>query len=126
MDFTRSRELHRRLTQIVPGGGHTYAKAADQYPELSPPVLTHGKGCHVWDADGNEFIEYAMGLRAVTLGHAYAPVCEAVARELPFGTNFNRPAPIELAAAEWLLECVPGAEMVKFCKDGSAALDGGL
>jgi glutamate-1-semialdehyde 2,1-aminomutase len=120
------RELQERAERLVPGGCHTYAKGDDQFPESAPRFITHGKGCHVWDVDGREFIEYAMGLRAVTLGHAYPAVIEAVARQLPLGTNFNRPAVIEVEAAEKLLSFIPGADMVKFCKDGSAALDGAV
>src|SRR5579883_1427128 len=114
-----------RLREIVPGGAHTYAKGDDQYPELSPGVLARGAGCHVWDADGNEFIEYGMGLRAVTLGHAYGPVVDAVRASLSLGTNFTRPAAIELECAERFLE-VAGAEMVKFTKDGSTATTAAL
>jgi glutamate-1-semialdehyde 2,1-aminomutase len=106
---------------VIPGGGHTYAKGADQYPELSPGVIQRGLGCHVWDADGNEFIEYGMGLRAVTLGHAYPRVVEAVRESLSLGTNFTRPATIELELAEAFLSVIDGAEMVKFTKDGSTA-----
>jgi glutamate-1-semialdehyde 2,1-aminomutase len=121
VNFTRSRELQERLRKIIPAGGHTYAKGPDQFPYESPGVLVRGSGCHVWDADGNEFIEYGMGLRAVTLGHAYPPVVEAVRKSLPLGTNFTRPAVIELECAERFLEIVDGAEMVKFTKDGSTA-----
>ena len=77
--FEESRRLGDRLATLVPGGAHTYAKGVDQYPELSPAVLERGLGCHVWDADGNAYIEYGMGLRSVTLGHAYPAVVEAVA-----------------------------------------------
>ncbi|HEY3499969.1 MAG TPA: glutamate-1-semialdehyde 2,1-aminomutase, partial [Polyangiaceae bacterium] len=121
MNFTRSRELAERLRRLVPGGAHTYAKGPDQYPEEAPHVLTRGFGSHVWDADGNEFIEYGMGLRAVTLGHAYQPVVEAVRESLALGTNFTRPALIELECAEALLSLIDGADMVKFTKDGSTA-----
>jgi glutamate-1-semialdehyde 2,1-aminomutase len=113
--------LGERLRRVVPGGSHTYAKGADQYPELAPAVLARGSGCHVFDADGNEFIEYGMGLRAVTLGHAFPPVVEAVRESLALGTNFTRPAVIELECAEALLAIVDGADMVKFTKDGSTA-----
>lgn len=121
MDFSKSKELQARLQKLVPGGGHTYAKGADQFPELSPGVLVRGSGCHVWDADGNEFIEYGMGLRAVTLGHAHPRVVAAVRESLDLGTNFTRPARIELDCAETFLEIIDGADMVKFTKDGSTA-----
>ena len=119
--FEESRRLGSRLATLVPGGGHTYAKGADQYPELSPGVIERGLGCHVWDADGNEYIEYGMGLRAVTLGHAYPPVIEAVSASLAIGTNFTRPSVVELECAEQFLAMIPTAEMVKFTKDGSSA-----
>src|SRR5687768_18118405 len=118
MDFDRSREMQARLREVVPGGCHTYAKGDDQYPELSPGVIARGRGCHVWDVDGNEFVEYGMGLRAVTLGHAYPPVVDAVRESLALGTNFSRPAAIELECAEAFLRAIDGAEMVKFTKDG--------
>ena len=113
--------MQSRLTEIVPGGAHTYAKGPDQYPADHPCVIARGHGCHIWDVDGNEYIEYGMGLRAVTLGHAYEPVIEAVRDALALGTNFNRPAALELECAEKFLELVPTAEMVKFTKDGSTA-----
>ena len=69
--------------------------------------------------DGNEYIEYGMGLRSVTLGHAYAPVIDAAYQAMQRGSNFTRPAAIEVAAAETLLSMIPGAEMVKFAKNGS-------
>jgi len=62
-----------------------------------------------------------MGLRAVTLGHAFPPVVEAVRESLALGTNFTRPSAIELECAEAFLDIVRGAEMVKFTKDGSTA-----
>ncbi len=126
MDFTRGKQLASRLRQLVPGGSHTYAKGDDQYPELSPPLIARGRGCHVWDVDGNEFIEYGMGLRAVTLGHAFPAVVEAVKGCLDRGTNFTRPAPEELECAEMMLSLIPGAEMVKFTKDGSTATSAAL
>ena len=117
----RSRELSERLHALVPGGAHTYAKGDDQFPEGLAPVIARGRGSHVFDVDGNEYIEYGMGLRAVTLGHGYRPVVEAVAARIAEGTNFVRPAAQELEAAETFLRLVGGAEMVKFTKDGSTA-----
>jgi glutamate-1-semialdehyde 2,1-aminomutase len=124
--FERGKSLARRAREVIPGGTHTYAKGDDQYPLLAPAFLARGKGCHVWDLDGNEYIEYGMGLRAVTLGHAYEPVIRAVAEQLPLGSNFTRPAPLEVECAEAFLGLVSTAEMVKFCKDGSTAVDGAV
>jgi glutamate-1-semialdehyde 2,1-aminomutase len=124
--FERGKALAARCRELIPGGCHTYAKGDDQFPQRAPSFIARGQGCHVWDLDGNEYIEYGMGLRAVTLGHAYPPVVEAAARQLQFGSNFGRPAPIELECAERFLELVPTADMVKFCKDGSDALDGAI
>ncbi|MET0134061.1 MAG: glutamate-1-semialdehyde 2,1-aminomutase [Kibdelosporangium sp.] len=120
-DFRRSAHLQRRLHDLVPGGAHTYARGADQYPEDMAPVLVRGRGARVWDADGNRYIEYGMGLRSVTLGHAYEPVLDAVRAVLPNGLSFTRPTELELAAAEDFLGLVPGADMVKFAKNGSDA-----
>ena len=126
MKFDRSNQLLAQLQSLIPGGAHTYAKGDDQYPESMAPIIVRGEGCRVWDVDGNEFIEYGAGLRAVTLGHAYPPVVEAARRQLDLGANFVRPALIELECAEVFLEFVPAAEMVKFCKDGSDAVSGAL
>ncbi len=119
--FARSNALQARLHELVPGGAHTYARGADQYPEDMAPVLVRGHGARVWDADGNEYVEYGMGLRSVTLGHAYAPVLDAVRAAIADGVNFSRPTELEVLAAEDFLSLVPGADMVKFAKNGSDA-----
>ncbi|MBZ6247272.1 glutamate-1-semialdehyde 2,1-aminomutase [Streptomyces olivaceus] len=122
-DFTlpRSRAANERLHALVPGGAHTYAKGDDQYPVGLAPVISHGRGAHVWDVDGNRYVEYGSGLRSVSLGHAHPRVVEAVRRELDRGSNFVRPSVVELEAAERFLATVPTAEMVKFAKNGSDA-----
>ena len=82
MNFTKSLSMNERFHALVPGGSHTYAKGDDQYPEFMLPYIVKGEGCHIWDVDGNEFIEYGMGLRTVTLGHAYKPVADAACRQI--------------------------------------------
>jgi glutamate-1-semialdehyde 2,1-aminomutase len=118
-DFSRSRSLQLKAHQLIPGGAHTYSKGDDQFPEQAPGFIVRGKGCLVWDLDGNEFIEYGMGLRAVTLGHAFESVVEAAHRQMLLGINFSRPAKIEMDLAEVILEVIDGADMVKFAKNGS-------
>ena len=119
--FVRSSAVQRRLHEIVPGGAHTYARGSDQYPEEMAPIIARGKGSRVEDVDGNWFVEYGMGLRSVTLGHGYEPVVDAVIAAARAGVSFSRPSVWELRAAETFLEQVPGADMVKFAKNGSDA-----
>lgn len=124
--FAACRALQHRAHALIPGGCHTYAKGDDQYPVLAPGFIARGQGCHVWDADGNRYIEFGMGNRAVGLGHAHPAVIEAARAAMGDGCNFTRPARIEVEAAEQFLELVATAEMVKFAKDGSDATTGAM
>ncbi len=117
--FTRSNQLQARLHELVPGGAHTYARGSDQYPEGMAPVIDYGERARVWDVDGNEFVEYGIGLRSVVLGHGYRPVVEAVCAAIAKGVSFTRPTELELQAAEDFINLVPGADLVKFAKNGS-------
>lgn len=119
--YAGSRAHQQRAHTVIPGGAHTYARGDDQMPEGMPVVLERGEGCRVWDVDGNEYIEYGIGLRAVTMGHAEPRVTAAAAEWLARGVNFSRPSVVELEAAEVFLDLISGAERVKFCKDGSSA-----
>lgn len=119
MRFDKSKELQIKSHRLIPGGAHTFAKGDDQYPEDAPGLIARGDGCRVWDVDGNEFIEYGLGLRSVTLGHGYKPVIEAAFRQALLGQNFVRPSELEVSAAEDLLGLIDGADMVKFGKNGS-------
>ncbi|MCA8829545.1 glutamate-1-semialdehyde 2,1-aminomutase [Hymenobacter pini] len=117
--FIRSQQLRPRFNAAIPGGSHTYAKGDDQFPENMAPYIVRGKGTHVWDVDGNQFVEFGAGLRSVTLGHAYEPVVRAAQRQLELGANFGRPALLELETAEEFLAFTGAGDMVKFAKNGS-------
>lgn len=117
--FHRSQQWQSTLHHLVPGGAHTYARGPDQYPEFAAPVLVRGRGALAWDVDSNCYVEYGIGLRAVTLGHAHPRVDAAVIRALRDGVNFSRPTRLEALAAEEFLTGVPGAERIKFAKNGS-------
>jgi glutamate-1-semialdehyde aminotransferase len=118
-NFQLSDEYRKSIHNLIPGGAHTYSKGDDQFPILSPAAITHGKGCRVWDLDGNEYIECLGGLASISLGHAYEPVVERVTEELKKGNNFSRPSIIEREVAERFLANVPGHDMIKFAKNGS-------
>ena len=108
-----------KLHHLIPGGAHTYSRGDDQYPDNAPSILVGGKGCYVRDPEGKEYLDYGMGLMSVTVGYAYAPIVEAAVREIYLGNTLARPSMTELKAAELIIDLIPGAEMVKFAKNGS-------
>ena len=118
-DFVLSSAARDRAHELIPAGAHTYSKGDDQFPQLCPAQLVRGRGARTWDADGNEFVDWGMGLRSVILGHCDSGVLDAVRSALDLGSNLTRPSPIEAEVAELFVENIPSAEMVKFAKNGS-------
>lgn len=125
-NYTKSNDYRSKIHNLIPGGAHTYSKGDDQFPQLAPAAFTHGKGSQLWDLDGNQFLDCAMGLTSISLGHAYGPVIEAVKKELEKGVNFQRPASIEMEMAEKFLALIPCHDMIKFSKNGSTATTAAL
>ncbi len=117
--FEKSNAFRAEMHQLIPGGSHTYSKGDDQYPVLSPAAIARGKGGRLWDIDGNEFVDCSLSLGAISLGHAFEPVLDAVRAQLELGANFQRPGIIELEFARQLVAAIPGADRVKFGKNGS-------
>jgi len=95
-------DLSEKSHRLIPAGCHTYSKGDDQFPANAPGFLVKGSGCYVWDLENREYMDWGMGLRSVTLGHAYPRVVQAAAEQLQFGSNFVRPSPIEVELAELL------------------------
>jgi glutamate-1-semialdehyde 2,1-aminomutase/spore coat polysaccharide biosynthesis protein SpsF len=122
-----SQELARRAALVIPGGSQTLSKGATQYVQgVAPVFLVRGQGSHVWDADGNEYIDFPMALGPIILGHAYEMVDEAVRQQMTRGVSFSLPHPLEIEVAERLVDMVPCAEMVRFGKNGSDATAGAV
>lgn len=86
---------------------------------MAPKYLLRGQGCHVWDVDGNEYIDYGMGLHPIILGYAYPAVDEAIKKQLSQGITFTLNHPLEVELAEVLKDLIPCAEMVRYGKNGS-------
>lgn len=118
-NFKASDEYRKVIHDLIPGGAHTYSKGDDQFPILSPAAIAYGKGSHIWDIDGNEYLDCPMGLTSVSLGHAYEPVLDAVRSELGKGVNFQRPSVLEKTMAEEFLSLVSNHDRIKFAKNGS-------
>jgi glutamate-1-semialdehyde 2,1-aminomutase len=118
-NFTQGDQINQRFHELVPGASHTYSKGEDQFPLRSPKVMVRAQGAYCWDADGNRYLDWAMGNRVIVLGHCHPAVNEAVKRQIDIGVNFTRPGILEYELAEYLVDLLPVAEMVKFGKNGS-------
>jgi len=126
-DLRRSRELSARARRVIPSGTQTFSKGPTQFVQgVAPTYLARGQGSHVWDVDGNEYIDWSMALGPVILGHNYEAVSKAVTRQVSEGTAFSLPHPLELEVAELLLETIPCAEMVRYGKNGSDVTSGAI
>lgn len=117
--FAEGDRINERFHSLVPAASHTYSKGEDQFPSRSPKIIARAQGAYCWDVDGNRFLDWAMGNRVISLGHAYPAVNEAVARQMALGLNYTRPGILEYELAEYLVDLLPVAEMVKYGKNGS-------
>jgi glutamate-1-semialdehyde 2,1-aminomutase/spore coat polysaccharide biosynthesis protein SpsF len=122
-----SQDLLRRAARVIPGSSQTLSKGPTQYVQgVAPTFLVRALGSHVWDADGNEYIDFPMALGPIILGYGYPAVDEAVRRQLAQGVSYSLPHPLEIEVAEQLAEMVPCAEMARFGKNGSDATAGAV
>ena len=118
----KSFEYQSRAERVIPMISQTVGKAPRYLVRgVYPVYLQKGEGSHVFDVDGNEYIDYILGLGPVTLGYNYPVVNEAITGQLKSGTIFSLPHPLEIELAERLIEVIPCAEMVRFSKTGSEA-----
>lgn len=116
----KSNELYERALGLIPSVTQTLAKGPTQYVNgSSPKYLVKGKGSRVWDADGNEYIDYNMGIGPLSLGYAYPAVDEAIKRQLEDGITFSLMHPLEVEVAELIRDVIPNAEAVRYSKTGA-------
>lgn len=116
----KSQELKRQAEKLIPGYSQTFSKGPSQFVQgVAPVYLERGKGSRVWDVDGNDYLDFTMGLGAVLLGYADDRVAEVIAAQAKQGTIFTLSHPLELELSQILTELIPSAEMVRFGKNGS-------
>ena len=108
------------LSRSKPSGGRLKL-AATPWRWALPGFLSRGRGGHVWDVDGTEWVDFPMALGAVLLGHAEPAVEQAIARQLRDGVSFTLMHPLEVEVAERIAALCPGVEAVRFAKTGSDA-----
>ena len=125
--YQNSEALLERALRTIPLGSQTFSKSKTQYPfGVSPYFITKARGSHVWDVDGNEYVDFNNSLASITLGYADPDVDAAVRAQLDAGVIFPLPHPLEMQVAEKIVAMVPCAEMVRFGKNGSDATAGSI
>lgn len=118
----QSQAYLKRAEALIPAQTQTLSKGPTQFVQgVAPVFLQRGKGSHVWDVDGNEYIDLVGALGPVILGYAYPAVDKAIRAQLKDGISFSLPHPLEVEVAELLTHVVPSAKMVRFGKNGSDA-----
>lgn len=111
-----------RARERIPVCSQTFSKGPDYFVKgVYPVFLKRGEGATVWDEDGNAFVDYILGLGAVSLGYCYPEVDEAILRQLRDGISFSLPHVLEVELADLLCEAIPCAEKVRYVKSGSEA-----
>ena len=119
MNHERSRELYDRALSVMPGGVNSSVRAA---PRPYPFFVEKGDGAHVVDADGNRYLDYAMGYGPLLLGHDMPEsVQSAVQSYASAGPMYGAPTEVEVDLAEFVARHVPSVEMIRFVNSGTEA-----
>ena len=107
--------------KLIPGGSHTYSRGDESFPASAPELLVRARGPYTWDQNGVRFVDWAMAVRSVFVGHAIPVVDKKAFAAAKTGINLSRPNPDEFHLAEKLLSIFSSSDMVKFGKNGSDA-----
>jgi glutamate-1-semialdehyde 2,1-aminomutase len=120
MDRSKSRELFERAQALIPGGVNSPVRAFRSVGG-TPPFISRGEGSHIYDVDGNDYIDYVCSWGPLILGHCFEPVIQALGEVLCVGTSFGAPTGREVKLAELIRQCVPSVEMVRLVNSGTEA-----
>jgi len=116
----KSDELYKIALDLIPATTQTLAKGPQQNVKgIAPKYLSRGRGSHVWDVDGNEYIDFNMGIGPLSLGYAYPKVDNAIKKQLEDGITFSLMHPLEVEVAKLINEVIPNAESIRFSKTGA-------
>ncbi|MCX7911814.1 MAG: glutamate-1-semialdehyde 2,1-aminomutase [Dehalococcoidales bacterium] len=120
MDMRRSRKIFTESQRYLPGGVNSPVRAFKAVGG-TPPVIMRGQGCRIYDADGNEYLDYVGSWGALILGHAHPQVVKALQGAVARGTAFGAPTALEVELARTVCAALPSVEMVRFVNSGTEA-----
>ncbi len=118
--LAKDEALRARARAVIPGGMYGHQNATSLPPGF-PQFLTRGQGCRIWDADGNEYIDFMCSYGPIVLGHRHPAVDAAAARQQAQADCQNGPAPCLVELAELLVAITPHADWALFQKNGTDA-----
>jgi glutamate-1-semialdehyde 2,1-aminomutase len=120
MNVAQSEALFSRAQQSIPGGVNSPVRAFRGVGG-TPRFIARGEGSHIFDVDGNEYIDYVCSWGPLVMGHRPKPVIDAIAGVLDIGTTFGAPTAREVELAELIIDAVPSIEMVRLVNSGTEA-----
>src|SRR6202162_174916 len=120
MTHTKSEELFRRAVEKIPGGVNSPVRAFRSVGG-NPLFIARGEGSHIFDVDGNEYIDYVGSWGPLLLGHRHPEILAALEGALAGGTSFGAPTEQEVDLAEAIRDAVPSMEMVRLVNSGTEA-----
>jgi len=122
----KNKEHLEKARSLIPLASQTLSKSYIRFPEDFPNFISHADGARVVDLDGNEYVDLINALGAVVLGYRDLDVDKAVKRVIDHGSIYSLSSTLETELAELLIDLIPCAEMVRFCKNGSDATSGAI
>jgi glutamate-1-semialdehyde 2,1-aminomutase len=120
MKMTRSRSLQQRAEKLLPGGVDSPVRAFRAVGG-EPPFVVRGEGAHLWDEDGNRYLDYFGSWGPMILGHAFPPAVEAVQQAAASSASFGASTAAEGDLAELVVKAVPSIEKLRFVSSGTEA-----
>ena len=121
MKTTASKKLFDLAQRLIPGGVNSPVRAFKAVG-ATPPFISRAKGARLYDADGNAFIDYVMSWGPLILGHASAPVIQAITRAASRGTSYGAPTALEVTLARMIIDAFPSMERVRLVSSGTEAV----
>ncbi len=119
-DRSRSREIFERAEKVLVGGVNSPVRAFRSVGG-EPLIIERGSGQHLYDADGNELLDYVCSWGAMLLGHAHPAVTAAIADQARRGTSFGVTTELEIELATMITQAIPFLEKVRFVSSGTEA-----
>ena len=113
----KSKRLQERATRFMPGGSSRGTAYYDPYPVF----FDRGQGNHVFDVDGNRYLDYMINATSLIMGHAHPLIIDSINLQAAKGTAYSGPSELQIGVAEMLCERIPSMDSVRFCNSGTEA-----